>query len=67
MTNKESVERISPETAKSEMEAGKAVMVCAYDDEHCKSMQIEGTLLRGDFVSKLSNIPKDKEIIFYCN
>ncbi len=67
MAGKENVERISPEAAKSEVEAGKAVMVCAYDDEHCKSMQIEGTLLRGDFVNKLSDIPKDKEIIFYCN
>lgn len=67
MADKQSVERISPAAAKSAVEEEDAVMVCAYDDDHCKPMQINGTLLRGEFEAKLPQMPKDQEIIFYCN
>jgi hypothetical protein len=60
------VERVSVKEAREKTKAGKALLVCAYDDATCSDMVLDGSLLRGEFESKLDSISKNQEIIFYC-
>ena len=57
--------RISPDEAMKNVKSGEALLVCAYDDGKCKTMLLEGALLRSEFESKLDALPKSQEIIFY--
>ncbi|MFW6415206.1 MAG: rhodanese-like domain-containing protein [Thermodesulfobacteriota bacterium] len=60
------IERISPREAAKKLKQG-AWLVCAYENEDkCNSIHIQGTLSIKDFRAKLSDIPLDKGIIFYC-
>ena len=60
------IERVSPQKARQKIKAGKALLVCAYDDSTCGDMVLDGALLRSEFESKLDSLSKDQEIIFYC-
>mgnify|MGYP006301136821 CR=1 FL=1 len=62
-----SVPRISPEAARTAMTDGKALMVCAYEDNRCRKMLIQGAMLKSEFQAKASELPKSRLIIFYCN
>jgi hypothetical protein len=58
--------RISPADAYQKVQAGTALLVCAYpDDETFKKMQLEGAISLKAFESKLPSLKKDQEIIFY--
>ncbi len=68
LTNQETaVKRIGAEEARAEVDSGKALLVCSYDDGKCKSMLLKGAMLRSTFEGKVSSLPMDQEIIFYCN
>ena len=59
--------RITPEETRQKAVAGTALLVCAYeDDERCRQMHLQGAMLFSEFKSKLAELPKDQEIIFYC-
>ena len=59
--------RISPKDVHERLESGEALLVCAYSDEEmCKTMNLPGSILLGEFESKVSSVPKDQEIVFYC-
>jgi hypothetical protein len=59
--------RISPEEARRKIQSGEAILVCAYEDEEkCKKMMLESSISLKEMESKISSIPKEKEIIFYC-
>jgi rhodanese-related sulfurtransferase len=59
--------RISPQEVRQKVTSGSALLVCAYDDEEkCKQLHLEGAIPLREFQSKLSALPKDQEIIFYC-
>ncbi len=59
--------RIGPEETREKLENGTAVLVCAYDsDEKFRTVHLEGAVSLIDFESKLSSLPKNQEIIFYC-
>ncbi len=59
--------RISPEEVRRNVTSGLALLVCAYDDEEkCKKLHLEGAIFLTEFQSRLSALPKDQEIIFYC-
>ncbi len=59
--------RISPEEARRKVTSGSALLVCAYeDDEKCKKLHLEGAIFLTELKPKLSALPKDQEIIFYC-
>ena len=61
------VMRISPVDAKQQIEAGKALLVCAYqDDGKFQNNHLEGALSHSDFLGQLKNLPMDQEIVFYC-
>jgi hypothetical protein len=61
------IKRIDAEEARAKVQAGKALLVCSYDDEKCKDILFEGAMLRSTFESKVSSLSRDQEIIFYCN
>jgi rhodanese-related sulfurtransferase len=58
---------IDPQETRRKVESGEALLVCAYDDEEkCRQMHLEGAIHMPELEEKLSEIPKDKELIFYC-
>jgi hypothetical protein len=59
--------RISPTDALGRIRLGGALMVCAYPDmETCSKMWLKGAITRTEFHSRLPELKKDQEIIFYC-
>ncbi len=61
------VERIGVAEARRRVEAGEALLVCAYEDEaKCARMRLEGAMSLADFRVEEPNIAHDREIIFYC-
>jgi hypothetical protein len=61
------IQRVSPEDARERVKAGSALFVCAYEDEgKCKANNLEDSITFGEFKQKLSTLPKNQEIIFYC-
>jgi hypothetical protein len=67
MVDKTNVERISSDRASTALKDGNALMVCAYEDNRCKQMLIEGAILKSEFEARVSDMSKDQEIIFYCD
>ncbi|MFO7811462.1 MAG: ArsR family transcriptional regulator [Pelovirga sp.] len=64
---KSEVRRIEPEDARRRMDAGEAMLVCAYEsDKKFQSMQLEGAESLNSLLARLPDIPKEQEIIFYC-
>jgi hypothetical protein len=61
------VERISPEDARREVEAGRAVLVCAYEDEaRCRQLRLENAISLNELRRRIDTIPRDRTLIFYC-
>ena len=60
------VERIPAEEARASVLSGDAFLVCAYDDQRCSGMMLEGALTKTEFEKKLPTLSKDQEIITYC-
>jgi rhodanese-related sulfurtransferase len=59
--------RVRPVEAREKTTTGRALLVCAYDDEQkCKQMNLQGSITLNDLKSRQDSIPKDREIIFYC-
>ena len=58
--------RVTAEEVYDKLKSGKAVLVCAYEDEmKFKTMQLEGAISLNEFKSKLPSLAKDQEIVFY--
>ena len=63
---KENIERISPQEARQGLESGRLLLVCAYEDEsRFRRIQLEGAISFQEFQSRLPNLAKDQEIVFY--
>jgi hypothetical protein len=63
----DTVERIDPASARTDTVAGRAVLVCGYeDDAKCRKGRLDGSIPLARFASMAPTLPKDKEIIFYC-
>jgi len=61
------VSRMSIEEARSKVDAGRALLVCAYDDEQkCSKINLQGSINMAQLASRVATLPKDQEIIFYC-
>jgi len=61
------VARITPADARREVMAGKALLVCAYENEKLYAgMQLEGSISLGQFRERLPALDKGREIIFFC-
>jgi hypothetical protein len=61
------VERIDPDVARRDVAAGRALLVCAYDDrQRCRSMMLDGAIDMDDLQALLPTMRKDQPMIFYC-
>ena len=61
------VPRIDVEEARRWVESGRALLVCAYEDEaKCRSIRLAGSVTLSELQRRLPALPKDQEIIFYC-
>ena len=59
--------RVPPLEAYQKAKSGKALLVCAYEDETiCEVMHLEGAIFLQQLKAKLPTLPRDQEIIFYC-
>lgn len=59
--------RISVEHAREKTKSGQALLVCGYEEaEKFKDNNLEGAISWQTFQSRLPEISKDQEIIFYC-
>jgi len=58
--------RVSPEEVHQKLILGKALLVCAYEDEaKFRKMQLQGAISLNEFKSKLPSLIEDQEIVFY--
>lgn len=61
------VPRVTPKEIRPRIEAGDAVLVCAYeDDDRYSKHRLEGAISYIEFVARQPQINKEREIVFYC-
>ena len=61
------VERVSVDEARREVEAGRALLVCAYDDESkCRQLRLENAIALHDLQRRADSVPRNQTLIFYC-
>jgi rhodanese-related sulfurtransferase len=61
------LKRISPEETRQKISSGKALLVCAYeDDAKFAKMHLEGAISMKELRSRISSVSHEQEIIFYC-
>ena len=58
---------IDPTQAREKVQAGRATLVCAYDDEvKCKKLLLDGAISMSQLRRTLPERSKDEELILYC-
>jgi len=63
----EDVERVGVDEARREVEAGRALLVCAYDDESkCRQLRLENAIALHDLQRRVDSVPRNQTLIFYC-
>jgi hypothetical protein len=63
----EQVERIGVDAARREVESGRALLVCAYDDESkWRQMRLENAVSLHDLQRRVESVPRNQALIFYC-
>ena len=62
------VARITPQEAHARVSAGRALLVCAYEDPaRFVELRLEGAISIHEFRARRDSLPRDQEIIFYCS
>ena len=60
--------RVNPVDIYPNVKSGKTLLVCGYDDDQkFKMMRLEGSISLSDFRSRLSALPKNQDVVFYCS
>ena len=60
-------QRIGVDEAHRLVQAGEALLVCAYDDEEkFRALHLEGAISRTQLRQREAQLPPDQRIIFYC-
>jgi len=63
----DAIERVSAGEARREVEAGRSLLVCAYDDENkCRQMRLANAVTLHDLQRRMDSIPRNQTLIFYC-
>lgn len=63
----EAIPRITVEEARQKVLTGESLLVCAYDDDvRFNQLRLDGAVSLKEFQSHLAELPRNKEIIFYC-
>ena len=61
------VERVSAGEARRRVAEGRAVLVCAYEDEEkCRRLKLEGAHTLRELEAGMATLSRSQEIIFYC-
>ena len=61
------IQRISVQDARRDITSGRALLVCAYEqEEKCRQVDLEGSLSLTQFQERAPSLPKDQEVIFFC-
>jgi hypothetical protein len=60
------VGRVGVQEARREVQAGRALLVCAYDDARCSRVPLEGAITAGELERRAPSLLRDQSIIFYC-
>jgi hypothetical protein len=60
------VERVGVEEARREVQAGRALLVCAYDDARCARVPLQGAITASELQRRAPSLLRDQPIIFYC-
>ncbi len=59
--------RVAPREARESVASGRALLVCAYDDDEAfRRMRLEGAISLREFRTRLQSLAKEREIVFYC-
>jgi hypothetical protein len=59
--------RIDPVEARRDVASGKALLVCAYEDEEkCRRYGVAGALSFTEWQAQAAASPRDREVVFYC-
>jgi len=63
----EHVERVPAEDARRDVEAGRALLVCAYDDANkCRQLRLQNAIALHDLQRRVNSVPRNQTLIFYC-
>jgi len=63
----EGIERVAVGEARRAIEAGRALLVCAYDDEEkCRKLRLENAVSLHDLQRRVESVPRNQTLIFYC-
>jgi hypothetical protein len=58
--------RVSPQEVRSKLQAGQALLVCAYQsDAKFRQVALEGAVSFSEFERRQSSLPREHEIVFY--
>jgi hypothetical protein len=61
------VPRVTPAEIYPKLRSGEALLVCAYENEaKFQRFHLEGAISLEEFKSLRPNLPRDREIVFYC-
>jgi hypothetical protein len=64
-TMNDDVPRVDVDDARQAVDSGRAVLVCGYADEtKCSSIRLAGSLTLSEL--SMRDVPRDRELIFYC-
>lgn len=59
--------RTAPDEVRRRVSSGQALLVCAYDDEkRYARIRLEGSISYNEFAGMKPSLPRDREIITYC-
>ncbi len=54
------IARLSVEDARRETVAGRALLVCAYGDERCREVALEGSIPLSALAARAGTLPRDR-------
>ena len=57
---------IDPTQAREKVKRGEALLVCAYEDERCGKVLLDGSITMGQLKASLDKRNKVEELVFYC-
>ena len=58
--------RVSPQEARGKLQAGQALLVCAYEsDVKLRQTALDGAIAFSEFERRKASLPRGMEIVFY--
>ena len=67
MAHTNRVDRIDPDAARREVAAGRAWLVCAYEDrQRCRDIMLDGAIDMDELEARLPTMREDQPLVLYC-